>query len=120
MSEPVAARFDVYHDVDWKDAFQIEEGTRPRDLTGSVLQLVVRPVHDHANLIRELRSDGDAPEIIIDDAELGAAHVEVAQATVATLPLGTWEYFLDEITSGGSRYPILRGQFIVHPGRLPP
>lgn len=119
MTTPLNIRIDVYHDGDFDDAFYMMNGTRARDLSGKVLELVILPAFDHPTPIRTLRSDSGGPEIVIDDPTFGGAHFSMAQALVqANLPVGEWVYFLDVI-DGGSRLAAWRGPFVVNAARVP-
>lgn len=111
----------IYHGEDWSDSFFLMDGTRPVDLTDCIVELIIRPSFDHTTLIRKLTSDGGAAEIIIDDAEKGAAHIFIPKATIATdLPVTDavpWSQFLRVIDFGGTITEKWRGPMIVKPGK---
>src|SRR2546423_4634708 len=98
MSGEIIMRVDVFHDADFDDAAYMPlDGTRPRDLTGKSLELVILPVYDHPTPLRVLSSTGS--EIVIDKPLVGGFRFNLPQATLqASLPVGEWVHFLSLVS----------------------
>ena len=118
----VVAECQIPQNEDWVDDLPIlYDGDRPSDLTGKRVELYIRPVYDHAVLIKFLSTDNGG--LIIDDAKEGMVSVYVPQAAVAAMPLGTWDHFVIEVESDPvsgieRRTERFRGPLTIHPGRL--
>ena len=97
------------------DPFTIVEGdgTTPLDLTGSLLELYIRPRFAHGTLLKKLAVGSG---IVIEDASQGMVYFSVDRAVIQTdLPVGEWQQFM-VLTEGTVQTELWRGQFRVHPG----
>jgi hypothetical protein len=107
-----AAQIDIAHGSDWNDSFQVIEGGIAWDLTGAVVELVIRPAYDDTILLALLSSvTGD---ILIGDAATGKVQIYRPGWWVTTLPAGAWAFVLRVLKDGEAR-EIARGPMIVHP-----
>lgn len=113
-------KIDIAHDQDWYDELPqlLEDDGSPIDLTGAALSLTIRPVYDHALLIRELSTSNGG--VVIDDHRLGLATLRLPRTAVTQIPVGAWDQFLVLDQPGRApRYrEIWRGPLIVHPARV--
>lgn len=114
----------ISRDQDWNQPFWLVDGTRAFDLTSCTLELYIRPTFDHATQIRKLTSAGGSPEIIVDDAPKGAAHILVTAANVTSaLPVSPsqgWAQFLRVVKASGTIIEWWRGPLIVRAGKVTP
>lgn len=117
----------VRADVPWLDSFWYVDGTRPLLAGWARLRLIIRPAFDHVTLLRELRTDGVAPEITVDDADRAAFTINVAQSVMTTFlrkvdgTANTYAQMLIAEYAGADfdNVELWRGKFIVEPGILP-
>lgn len=115
----VIRNFTIQADAQWSESFWVVRGNLPIDLTGLKLELFVRPRFDHSTLIRKLSTVvGEGGEIIIDNATKGAVSIAVTQANVAaSLPVGTWDYFLRLNNGAADIEEVCRGTLTILGGR---
>lgn len=114
----------ISRDQDWNQPFWLVDGTRPFDLTGCTVELFIRPTFDHATQIRKLTTAGGSPEIVVDDADKGAAHILVTAANVTSAipvsPNAGWAQFLRVTTGSGTIIEWWRGPLHVLAGKVTP
>lgn len=114
----VLARFRVVHDADWADSFEVEEAGAPKDFTGAVVELIVRPNYNYKPPpLLSITSEGSAGITLTP----GLVSIFVKQATIEALPIGEWEFFARMKEPNGVSAPwfiteLMRGPFVVHPG----
>lgn len=105
----------------WQDSFAYNEITRPLLPGWTRARLIIRPEFDHPTVLRDLKSDGVAPEIIVDDAAYCELAFNVARTVCQAFPVGTWKQVLlfEYPDVNVDSFEAWRGDFIVEPGLLP-
>lgn len=111
-----SARIDVAQGSDWNDGLQLRESGVAMDLTGAVLELVVRPTFGDDILLAHLSSmTGD---ILFDDAANGKFGIYWPGWEVATIPAGSWVFVMRVLKAGEMR-EVARGPIVVHAAEYP-
>jgi hypothetical protein len=133
MAEP--AQFDrgynyceiqIVRDADWIDSVVLQQlnadGSKvDLDFSGvSAFNLYIRPVYDHAQLIKLVSSDpSSGGEILFSPIVPGRITFYVTRsAIIANLPIGKWNHFLVTAFADGTTREFWRGDLLVHPGKI--